>query len=121
MHELELVAAQRAAEAQHVLREQRELAREQQPAPAAVGRRPDVREAGDRAGVHARARLPEELRRRPGRAVDVRLELLVVELADQVRQGCRRSAELGAVVDVENGRAEALGHGETGLSAASLC
>ena len=121
MHELELVAAQRAAEAEHVLREQRELAREQQPAPAAVGRRPDVREAGDRAGVHARARLAEELRRRPGRAVDVRLELLVVELADQVRQGCRRSPELRAVVDVENGRAEALGHGETGLSAASLC
>ena len=34
VHELELVAAQRATEAQHVLREQRELAREQQPAPA---------------------------------------------------------------------------------------
>ncbi len=105
MHELELVAAQRPAEPDDVLRQERELACEQQPAPAAVRRRPDVREARDRARVHVRPRLAEELGRRAWRAVDVRLELLVVELADQVRQRRGRATELGAVVDEENGRA----------------
>ena len=114
--ELELVPPERAPEAQHVLREERELAREEQPAASAVRRRPDVREAGDRAGVHPRAGLPEELGRGTGRAVDVRLELLVVELADQVRERRRRTAELGAVVDEQDRRAEALGHEETGLA-----
>jgi hypothetical protein len=46
--------------------------------------------------------LPEELRRRAGRAVDVRLELRRVELADQVREARRSAAELAAVVDEED-------------------
>ena len=111
--ELELVAPQRPPEAQDVVREQRELAREQQPAASAVRRRPDVREARDGARVHARAGLAEELGRGAGRAVDVRLELLLVELADQIRQRRRRTTELAAVVDVEDGRAKAFGQGET--------
>jgi hypothetical protein len=82
--ELELVPAQRSAEAENVLRQQRQLADEEQPAAAAVGRGPDVREPRDRAGVHARPRLAEQLGRGAWRAVDVRLELLLVELADQV-------------------------------------
>ena len=64
-------------------------------------------------GVHARAGLAEELGGRAGRAVDVRLELLLVELADQVRQRRRRTTELAAVVDEEDGRAKAFGQGET--------
>src|SRR4029079_11992514 len=92
--ELEAAAAQLAPELDDVLRQQRELAREEQPAAPAVRRRPDVREARDRAGVDVGARLAEELRRRAGRAVDVRLEPLVVELADQVRQRRGRAAEL---------------------------
>jgi len=78
--ELEAVAAERAPELEHVLRQQRELTPEEQPAPPAVGRRPDVREAGDGARVHLRARLAEQLGGRAGRAVDVRLEALLVEL-----------------------------------------
>ena len=45
----------------------------------------------------------------PGRAVDVRLELLAVELADQVREGLRRAAELGAVVHEEDRDGPSLG------------
>src|SRR5919204_386555 len=75
------------------------------PATPAVGRGPDVREAGDGAGVHLRAGLAEELRRGARRAVDVRLELRRVELADQVREAGRSAAELAAVVDVEDGSA----------------
>ncbi len=74
--ELEAVAAQRPPELDQVRRELRELAQEEQPAPAAVRRGPDVREPGDGAGVHVGARLAEELGRRARRAVDVRLELL---------------------------------------------
>ena len=107
---LEAVPAQGAAEAQDVVREQAELPEEEEPAPPAVGRGPDVREAGDGAGVHLRARLAEELRGRAGRAVDVRLELRRVELADQVREAGRSAAELAAVVDVEDGRARTVGH-----------
>jgi hypothetical protein len=40
----------------------------------------------------------------------VRLEVLVVELADQVRKRRGRTAELGAVVHEEDGRARALWH-----------
>ncbi len=108
--ELEAIAPERAAEAVHVLREQAQLAQEEQPAPAAIGRGPDVREARHRAGVHLGARLPEELGRRSRRAVDVCLELVVVELADQVRQGRRRTAQLAAVVDEEDRDAGAVGH-----------
>jgi len=97
--ELEAVAPERAAEAVHVLREQPQLTQEEQPAPAAVRRSPDVREARYRAGVDLGARLPEELGRGPRRAVDVRLELLVVQLADEIREGRRRTAQLAAVVD----------------------
>ena len=111
MDELEAVPAQRAPEAEDVVREQAELAEEEEPAAAAVGRGPDVREAGDRAGVDMRARLAEELGRRPGRTVDVGLELLRVELADQVREARGRTAELAPVVDVEDGRARTVGHG----------
>src|SRR5205823_5658097 len=86
-----------------------ELAQEEEPAPPAVRARPDVREARDGPGVHRRAGLTEELRGRTRRAVDVGVERLRVELADQVAEGCGRAAELAAVVDVENRGAEVLG------------
>ena len=86
VHELEPLASQRTPELVHVARQPDELAAEQEPAPTAVCRRPDVREARDGAGVDDRARLLEEIRGRPGRAIDVGLELLTVELPDEVRE-----------------------------------
>src|SRR5205085_6278399 len=68
---------------------------------ALVGRVPGVGEDGHVPGVDGGAGRREELRRRPLRAEDVRLEALV-EVRDQLRERGRRAAELGAVVDVEN-------------------
>src|ERR1700756_5481276 len=99
MHELEALAAKRPAELMHVARQGGALAAEEQPTPSTVGRGPDVREARDGTGVDDRAGLAEELGCRARRAVDVRLEMRAVELADQVRQRFRRAAELGAVMD----------------------
>ena len=75
-----------------------------------------MREAGDRAGVHGGPGLAEKLRRRPGRAVDVGLELALVELADEVAEARGRAAKLGAVMDEEDGGARVTGHavGATG-------
>src|SRR4051794_39646591 len=103
MDELELVLAQRAPELARMRGQADELAPEQQPAAAAVGRGPDVREARDGAGVHLGAGLAEEVGGRAGRAVDVRLEEVAVELPDQVRERLRRTPELGAMVHEENG------------------
>src|ERR671936_54831 len=66
VHELEAVPPEGPAEAEHVVREEAELAQEEEPATAAVGRGPDVREASDGAGVDVRAGLAEELGRRAG-------------------------------------------------------
>ena len=103
MHELEPLAAQRLAELMHVVREADKLAAEEEPAAATVGRRPDVREASDGAGVDGRAGLAEEIGCRAGRAVHVWPETRPVELADQVGERLRRTAELAAVVDEEDG------------------
>src|SRR5262245_61140788 len=102
MDELESVSTQGAAELEDVRRQLRELTQEQEPAPAAVGRRPDVREAGDRPRVDVCAGLAEEVCGRPGRAVDVRLELRLVELPDEVRERRGSPAELRAVVNQED-------------------
>src|SRR5205814_134348 len=48
--------------------------------------------------------------RRSGRAVDVWLELLAVELSDQVGERLRRAAELRSVVDEEDRDRTALAH-----------
>ncbi len=102
VHELEPPLVQRAPELVRMARQPGQLAREQQPAAAPIRRRPDVGEAGDGARVYDRAGLAEEVGRRARRAVDVRLELVPVELADQVREGLRCAAELAAVVDEED-------------------
>src|SRR5262249_4532599 len=54
--------------------------------------------------------LAEEVGGGPGRAVDVRLELRLVELADQVGERRGSPAELRAVVDQEDRRARLGGH-----------
>ena len=110
MDEGEALATQRAPELDRVRRQTEELASEEQPAPAAVCRRPDVREAGDGSRVDDRARRAEELGRRAGRAVDVRLEAAAVELEDQVRERFRRAAELGAMVHEEHAGGVLLRH-----------
>ena len=110
--ELEAVPAERPAEAEQVARQQRQLAREEEPAAAPIRGSPDVREPGDRAGVDGCAGLAEELGGGPGRAVDVRVEDVPVELPDQVGEARRRAAQLAAVVDVKDSRSH---------SAASLC
>ena len=95
--ELEPVPPQRAPELEHVRGQEPELADEEQPAAAPVGRGPDVREAGDRPGVHGRARLAEELGRRARRAVDVRLELARCRARGSGTKGspARRRARFG--------------------------
>ena len=100
--EAEALTAQRVPELPRVARQAGELSTEEQPAAAAVGRGPDVREACDGAGVDDRARLPEEVGGGSPRAVHVRLEARPVELADQVRQRLGSTAELAPVVDEEN-------------------
>ena len=94
--------SEQAVERGDVARQPRELAQEQQPAQPVVGARPDVRERRDRAGVHGCPRLGEESRGRSGRAVDVWLEPVAVERADQLRQALGRAAELAPVVDIED-------------------
>lgn len=102
MHELEALRAQRPAELPRVARETHELAAEQKPPTAAVRRCPDVREARHRARVHFSAGFAEQVGRRTGRAIDVWLESLPVELPDQIRQRLRRATQLGAMVDEED-------------------
>src|SRR5581483_10426760 len=55
VHELEALAAKRPAKLVHVARQADELAAEEQPAPSAVRRGPDVREPRDGTGVDDRA------------------------------------------------------------------
>src|SRR5207253_2905979 len=102
VHELESPAAERVPELDRVPREAGELAGEQEPAPATVRRRPDVREPGHGACVDDRAGLAEEVGGRPRRAVDMGLELLPVELANEVGKGLRGAAELAAVMDEQD-------------------
>ena len=118
MDELEALASQGLPKLMDMARKARELAAEQKPAAPAIGRCPDVREAGDRACVNDRAGLAEEICGRPGRAVDVRLELRPIELADQIGEGLRCATELRAVMDEENPGKARMAH-EAMLAAAS--
>jgi hypothetical protein len=99
--EREAVAPHQLSELVEVGRKGRDLASQDQPAQPLVRAVPDVREDRDLAGVHLRAGVGEQVRRRPLRAEDVRLEA-VVEVADQLREARRCTAELRPVVHVQD-------------------
>src|ERR1700758_4604448 len=86
VHELEPLVAEGPPELVHVARQADELAAEEEPAAPPGRRRPDVSEAGDRSGMDDGSGLAKEIGCRPRRAIHVRLELLAVELANEVRQ-----------------------------------
>src|SRR5207248_7984661 len=81
--------------------ERRDLAAEDDPAQALVGRVPRMREDRHLARVDDGACIGEEVCRRPLRAEYVRLETRV-EMADELGERRRGAAELRTMMDVED-------------------